>query len=143
MKILICGDIVGRSGRDVIKQFLPSLIISNNVDFVVVNGENSASGFGITKKICEELYTLGVDVITSGNHIWDQKEIISYINEDKRLLRPCNYSRQTPGNGFASYKLNNGNLVSVINVMCSLFMDNIEGHYLNSERCCALSLYQC
>ena len=130
MKILICGDIVGRSGRDVIKQFLPSLIISNNVDFVVVNGENSASGFGITKKICEELYTLGVDVITSGNHIWDQKEIISYINEDKRLLRPCNYSRQTPGNGFASYKLNNGNLVSVINVMCSLFMDNIEDPFI-------------
>jgi len=126
MKILICGDIVGRSGRDIIKKLVPILIQRNNLEFVIVNGENSASGFGITKKICQELYATGVDVITSGNHIWDQKEIISWISEDKRLLRPCNYPQQTPGKGFGTFKISNGNLISVINVMCRLFMDNID-----------------
>ena len=126
MKILVCGDIVGRSGREVIKNFLPELVSENNINFVIVNGENSASGFGITKKICEQLFDLGVDVITSGNHIWDQKEIIFFIENEKRLIRPCNYPKQTPGRGFGVYKTKDGNLVSVINVMCRLFMDNID-----------------
>ena len=126
MKILVCGDIVGRSGREVIENFLPELISENAINFVIVNGENSASGFGITKKICEQLFDLGVDVITSGNHIWDQKEIIFFIENEKRLIRPCNYPKQTPGRGFGVYKTKDGNLVSVINVMCRLFMDNID-----------------
>ncbi len=126
MNILICGDIVGRSGREAIEKFLPDIISEYKVDFVIVNGENSASGFGITKKICENLYDLGVDVITSGNHIWDQKEILSYIENDKRLLRPCNYPYQTPGRGFGIYKLKGGEIIAVINVMCRLFMDNID-----------------
>ena len=126
MKILVGGDIVGRSGREVIKNFLPELVSKNNINFVIVNGENSASGFGITKKICEQLFDLGVDVITSGNHIWDQKEIIFFIENEKRLIRPCNYPKQTPGRGFGVYKTKDGNLVSVINVMCRLFMDNID-----------------
>ena len=126
MKILVCGDIVGRSGREVIENFLPELVSENDINFVIVNGENSASGFGITKKICEQLFDLGVDVITSGNHIWDQKEIIFFIENEKRLIRPCNYPKQTPGRGFGVYKTKDGNLVSVINVMCRLFMDNID-----------------
>ena len=126
MKILVCGDIVGRSGREVIENFLPELVCENDINFVIVNGENSASGFGITKKICEQLFDLGVDVITSGNHIWDQKEIIFFIENEKRLIRPCNYPKQTPGRGFGVYKTKDGNLVSVINVMCRLFMDNID-----------------
>jgi len=126
MKILVCGDIVGRSGREVIENFLPELVSENDINFVIVNGENSASGFGITKKICEQLFDLGVDVITSGNHIWDQKEIIFFIENEKRLIRPCNYPKQTPGRGFGVYKTNDGNLISVINVMCRLFMDNID-----------------
>ena len=126
MNILICGDIVGRSGRDIIERFLPDLISENDLAFVIVNGENSASGFGITKKICDQLYKLGVDVITSGNHIWDQKEIINYIDNDKRLIRPCNFPQETPGRGYGVFKLSNGNLISIINVMCRLFMDNIE-----------------
>ena len=126
MKILVCGDIVGRSGREVIENFLPSLVSENDINFVIVNGENSASGFGITKKICEQLFDLGVDVITSGNHIWDQKEIIFFIENEKRLIRPCNYPTQTPGRGFGVYKTKDGNLISVINVMCRLFMDNID-----------------
>ena len=126
MKILVCGDIVGRSGREVIENFLPELVNENDINFVIVNGENSASGFGITKKICEQLFDLGVDVITSGNHIWDQKEIIFFIENEKRLIRPCNYPKQTPGRGFGVYKTKDGNLISVINVMCRLFMDNID-----------------
>ena len=82
MKILVCGDIVGRSGREAIENFLPELVNENGINFVIVNGENSASGFGITKKICEQLFDLGVDVITSGNHIWDQKEIIFFIENE-------------------------------------------------------------
>ena len=78
MKILMCGDIVGRAGREVVLKELPKLIKTENIQFVVINGENAASGFGITKKICEELYAIGVDVITSGNHIWDHKETIPF-----------------------------------------------------------------
>ncbi|MEE2695137.1 MAG: TIGR00282 family metallophosphoesterase [Pseudomonadota bacterium] len=126
MNILICGDIVGRPGRDVVEKFLPGLIEKNEINFVIVNGENSANGFGITKKICEQLYSMGVDVITTGNHVWDQKEIVSYINNDNRLLRPCNFLKDAPGRGYGVYKLKSGDLIVVINVMCRLFMDNIE-----------------
>ena len=125
MNILICGDIVGRPGREIVEKFLPDLIKKYEISFVIVNGENSANGFGITKKICEQLYSIGVDVITTGNHVWDQKEIVSYINDDPRLLRPCNYSKDTPGKGYGVYKLKDGNLIVVINVMCRLFMDSI------------------
>ncbi len=126
MNILICGDVVGRSGRDVIEELLPNIIIENDIKFVVLNGENSANGFGITKKICEQFYELGVDVITSGNHIWDQNEILNYINNDKRLLRPCNYPVSTPGRGYGIYKLDDGQYIGVINVMCRLFMESID-----------------
>ena len=109
MRVLVCGDIVGKSGRNSIKRELPNLINDKNLDFVLVNGENSANGFGITKKICDELYSYGVDVITSGNHIWDQKEIIEHIETDKRLIRPCNYPDGTPGKGYASFQLKSHN----------------------------------
>ena len=126
MKILICGDIVGKSGRQVVQEQVPILIKNKKIDFVIVNGENAANGFGITKKICNDLYSSGVDVITSGNHIWDQKEIIEHIESDKRLLRPCNYPIGTPGLGYGAYELKNGSTVIVINVMCRLFMDIID-----------------
>ncbi len=126
MNILICGDIVGRSGREAIERFLPDIIKNKKIEFVIVNGENSASGFGITEKICKKLYDLGVDTITTGNHVWDQKEIVNYIDKDARLLRPCNYPKDTPGRGYGVYKLKNGKMIVVINVMCRLFMDSIE-----------------
>ena len=126
MKILICGDIVGKSGRQIIQEQVPILIEKKKIDFVIVNGENAANGFGITKKICDDLYSSGVDVITSGNHIWDQKEIIEHIESDKRLLRPCNYPVGTPGLGYGAYELKDGSTVVVINVMCRLFMDVID-----------------
>ena len=134
MNILICGDIVGRSGREIIYERLPSLRKENDIDFVIVNGENAASGFGITKKICESFYNVGVDVITTGNHVWDQKEVISYIDSDNRLIRPINYPKNTPGKGMGVYMTNIGIHVVVINVMCRLFMDALDNPFerLNS-----------
>ncbi len=129
MRILICGDVVGRSGREIVEKEIPRLRKKENIDFVVLNGENAASGFGITKKICENFYSIGVDVITSGNHIWDQKEILDYINTDLRLLRPCNFPLNSPGNGHGTYKVNNGKIICVINVMCRLFMDSLESPF--------------
>ena len=126
MKVLLCGDIVGRSGRDAIRRELPLLKKNKKLDFVLVNGENAANGFGITKKICEEFYSLGVDVITSGNHIWDQKDIIEHIELDNRLIRPCNFSDGTPGKGYAIFEMKNGEKIVVINIMCRLFMDLID-----------------
>ena len=129
MKVLICGDIVGRSGREVVKNELPKLVRDSKIDFVIVNGENAANGFGITPKICEELYSCGVDVITTGNHIWDQKEIIEHIETDKRLIRPCNYPRNSPGNGYGVFKVKDGNEIIIINLMCRLFMDPLDNPF--------------
>lgn len=134
MKILICGDVVGKSGRLALKKNLPILKKKEQIDFVVVNGENAASGFGITKKICEEFYEMGIDVITTGNHIWDQREIIQHIETDNRLIRPCNYPEKTPGRGFGIYEIGNGSIAVVINVMCRLYMDTIENPFLNLDR---------
>ena len=133
MKILICGDVVGKSGRMVLKNNISTIKNQEDLDLVVVNGENSASGFGITKKICEEFYEMGVDVITSGNHIWDQREIIQHIETDDRLIRPCNYAEKTPGRGFGVFEMSRGGKVAVINVMCRLFMDSLENPFSNLD----------
>src|SRR3546814_17356825 len=97
MRLLFCGDLVGRSGRDVVREHLPRLRQELALDFVVCNGENAAGGFGITAKICAELYEAGVDVITTGNHVWDQREILDYISDDPCLLRPLNFPAGAPG----------------------------------------------
>src|SRR5512138_681110 len=97
MRLLFCGDVVGRPGRDAIAAHLPGLRQRLELDFVVVNGENAASGFGITDKICRQLFEAGADVITGGNHSWDQREVMAYIAGEPRLLRPHNYPPGTPG----------------------------------------------
>src|SRR5438552_16756129 len=97
MKVLFCGDIVGRSGREAVTKNVPRLRRDWGLDFVVANGENAAAGFGITAKICAELHNAGVECITTGNHIWDQREIVAYIAQGKRLLRPVSYLAGTPG----------------------------------------------
>ena len=103
MKILFLGDIVGRAGRNLIYEKLSEIIDKHEVSFVIANGENSAGGYGITEEICNNLFDAGVDVITSGNHIWDQKETMNHIIKENRLLRPMNFSEGTPGRGFVQY----------------------------------------
>ena len=108
MKILILGDIMGPAGRNALKKNLNSIIKKNKIDFVIVNGENAADdGKGITRKISEEFFEYGVDAITSGNHIWDKKEITEFISNEKRLLRPANLAEGSPGNGFETFLTKN------------------------------------
>ncbi|MGE0254957.1 MAG: YmdB family metallophosphoesterase [Alphaproteobacteria bacterium] len=126
MKILVCGDVVGRSGRDAVCGLLPAVREALALDFVVVNGENAAHGFGITDKICAQLYEAGTDVITTGNHVWDQREVIPYIGGDRKLLRPANFPPGTPGHGWGVYETRRGKRVLVMNVMCRLFMDALD-----------------
>lgn len=123
MRILFCGDIVGRSGRDVVHQEIPRLREQLHLDCVIVNGENAAHGFGITVSICQSLYSVGVDLITTGNHVWDQKEIVAAMDQDKRLVRPINYPSTTPGRGYTTFTTIKGQTVLVINAMARLFMD--------------------
>ena len=128
MKFLILGDIVGESGREVINDNLKKICDKNKIDFIVVNGENSANdAFGITDEIANNLFSLGVDVITSGNHIWDKKETIKYIQSEKRLLRPSNFISGSPGSGTGIFKIKNSNYkVGVINLMGNVFMRKTE-----------------
>jgi len=122
MKLLFLGDVVGRAGRDIVCERLPGLRRDLGLDFVVVNGENAAGGYGITAKICNQFYAAGTDVITTGNHVWDQREIIAHIGAEKRLLRPCNFPAGTPGAGHGVFAATRGRKVLVAHVMCRLFM---------------------
>ena len=123
MKILFLGDLVGRTGRDAVINAVPGMRTRYGLDFVVVNGENAAHGFGITPEICTSLYNAGVDCITTGNHVWDQRQIINHIDGDGRLLRPLNFPAGTPGNGFGVYRLEDGRQVLVVNAIARLFME--------------------
>ncbi len=134
MRILLCGDVVGRAGRTVVCEHMPRLRRELDLDFVVVNGENAAHGFGITDKICEEFYSCGVDVITTGNHVWDRREIIRHIESDPRLLRPLNFPPGTPGHGSGIYALGDGRQVLVINAMARLFMDAIDDPFAGVDK---------
>jgi hypothetical protein len=126
MKILFCGDIVGRAGREAVVQHVPELRRTLSLDFVIANGENAAHGFGITSKICDELFAAGVDVITGGNHSWDKAEIIPLMDQDSRMLRPVNYPPATPGRGAYAYTVGTSQKVKVINVMTRLFMELLD-----------------
>lgn len=126
MNILMVGDVVGRAGRDILNAELPSLRQKLRLDFIVINGENAAGGFGITGEICRSFYQLGADAITLGNHAWDQRETVSYIEGDPKLIRPANYPLGTPGRGSGLYQIADGRKILVIQVMCRLFMDAID-----------------
>ena len=128
MKILILGDVMGASGRRAIKKNLSKIIKDNKIDFTIINGENSAdSGKGITKSIAEEFFSHGADVITSGNHIWDQKETTDYINKENRLLRPANFPEDSPGKGYGIFHSKSQKFkVGVINLMGNVFMKKTE-----------------
>jgi len=134
MKILFLGDVVGRTGRDLVIERMPELRRRLEADFVVVNGENAAHGFGITPKICDDFYAAGIDVLTLGNHSWDQREIMPYIDGDPRLLRPLNYPAGTPGRGIGCYQTSRGRKVMVVQVMGRLFLDPLDDPFAALER---------
>ena len=125
MNILFCGDVVGRSGRDAVKRHVPILRQEFAVDLVVVNAENAAGGFGLTERLCGELYDCGVDILTTGNHVWDQRQIIPYIDRDPCLLRPANFPRTTPGAGWRVHRVGERSVL-VVNLMGRLFMDALD-----------------
>lgn len=133
MKILFLGDVMGRSGRHSLRDHLPKAITDHKIDFVIANGENAAGGFGITESICNELYSYGVNVITTGNHLWDQKEITSYIDKDQNLLKPYNFAEGSPGLGFNIYELANKEKIAVINIMGNLFMRSCDNAFFKIE----------
>lgn len=125
MRLLFLGDVVGRAGRDAVARHLPGLRDRLSLDFVVANGENVAHGFGITERTARDLYEAGVDCITTGNHVWDQREIVATIDADPRLLRPINFPRGTPGRGIGVFTVGRRRVV-VVNVMARLFMDPLD-----------------
>ena len=126
MNILFCGDVMGRAGREVVKKYLPRLRRELAIDVAVVNAENAAHGFGLSEKICGELYEAGADILTTGNHVWDQRELIQYIDKDSRVLRPANFPPGTPGAGWRLHPLADGRSVLVVNLMGRLFMDVLD-----------------
>ncbi len=134
MRILFVGDVVGRSGRTVVSERLPGLIRDWKLDFVAVNGENSAGGFGITEAIYHELIEAGADAVTLGNHAWDQKEALVFIERVARLIRPINYPAGTPGPGAALIEAKNGARVLVVNAMGRVFMDALNDPFAALER---------
>ena len=134
MRVLYCGDVVGRSGRRIVIDSVPTLRDKLGLDFVIVNGENAAHGFGITQEICGAFLEAGVDAITTGNHVWDQRDIVDYIGRDVRLLRPLNYPEGTPGWGAAVYAAADGRQVMVLQVMGRLFMDPLDDPFLAADK---------
>ena len=136
MKMLILGDDMGASGREAINKKLPDIIKKNNINFVVVNGENSADdGKGITKDIAERFFEIGVDVITSGNHIWDKQETTSYIDLENRLLRPANLAEGSPGKGYEVYFTKDKKFkIGVINLMGNVFMRKTEDVFQEAKK---------
>lgn len=126
MHLLMIGDIVGRPGRRAVKQNLPEILGSMKVDMVIANGENAAGGNGITREIARELFSCGVDVITMGNHVWNQKEIYTYIDRESRIIRPANYPPGTPGSGCGVFTAQNGIRLGVINLSGRVFMQDLD-----------------
>ncbi|USO01919.1 MAG: TIGR00282 family metallophosphoesterase [Alphaproteobacteria bacterium] len=130
MRILFFGDVVGRSGRDALIEHLPRIHDRFTPDCVIVNAENAAAGFGVTKSICEDLYAAGVHVITTGNHVWDNTDILNAFQSFKGLLRPANFPQSSPGSGWTLYPIpigkNQGKHILVINLMGRLFMDPLN-----------------
>jgi metallophosphoesterase (TIGR00282 family) len=133
MRILFIGDIVGRSGRAVLLERLPRLVRDWRLDFVAVNGENAAGGFGITEAIYQE-FDAGADAVTGGNHSWDQKEALVFIERAPKLLRPINFPAGTPGRGVALIEAKNGARVLIVNAMGRIFMDPLDDPFTAVER---------
>ncbi len=126
MRILFIGDIFGRPGRDIARRAIPALVSSREIDFVIANVENSAAGFGVTGDIADTILSYGVEVMTSGNHIWDKKEILDYIPRQHKLLRPANFPSGVPGRGSCLARTGGGEPIGVLNLMGRVFMTPLD-----------------
>jgi len=133
MKILFIGDIIGSPGRMAVRELLPALIAKKKIDFVIANCENAAAGFGVTKKNVDELYSCQIDVLTSGNHIWNKKEVLEFIGDYEKLLRPANYPSSTPGAGTVLVPLKTGEYVGVLNLAGRIFMQPIDCPFVTAK----------
>jgi metallophosphoesterase (TIGR00282 family) len=134
MRLLFLGDIVGRPGRNAVAERLPTLRERWRLDCVVINGENAAGGFGITEAICDEILMAGADAITLGNHSWDQREALVFIERQPRLVRPANFPAGTPGRGAAMVETRNGARILVVNLMGRLYMDALDDPFAVADR---------
>ncbi len=134
MRILFVGDVVGRTGRNAVAEHLPAMVRNWSLDLVVVNGENAAGGFGITEAIYQELIDAGADAITLGNHAWDQREALVFIDRAPRLIRPVNFPRGTPGRGAALIDTKNGRRALIVNVLGRVFMTPFDDPFAALER---------
>jgi len=126
LKILFIGDIIGRPGRELVRDVLPSLIDQHMIDLVVANGENAAAGFGLTPDVVSELFSLGIDVLTTGNHVWDKRDGLVCVEQEPALLRPANYPVDAPGHGVGVFKTPGGLSVAVVNLEGRVFMGNLD-----------------
>lgn len=126
MKVLFIGDIIGRPGRQLVRDVLPRLIDQHMIDFVVANGENAAAGFGLTPEVVAELFDLGIDVLTTGNHVWDKRDGLVCLEQEPALLRPANYPVDVPGQGVGVFQTPAGLSVAVVNLEGRVFMGNLD-----------------
>ncbi len=134
VKVLFIGDITGEAGREVLSNLLPKVVDRYKIDFTVANGENAAAGFGITPKIAEEFFRLGIHVITTGNHVWDKKEVLGYLSNEQRLLRPANYPEGVEGFGKVVLDIDIGYRVGVLHLMGRVFMTPIDCPFRCAKR---------
>ncbi len=126
IRLLLIGDIVGAPGREVVTKLLPGIIADYRIEFTIANAENAADGFGLTQAVAQELFGCGIDVLTSGNHIWDKKKIISFISREHRLLRPANFPPETPGKGSIVMNLDGEKRIGIVNLCGRVFMDSLD-----------------
>lgn len=133
MRILFIGDIVGQPGRQMVARHLKALVADYKADMVLANGENAAGGFGITPSVGEELFSLGIDLLTSGNHVWDKKEAEGYLAKESRVLRPANYPEEAPGVGVHILR-KNGRMLGVLNLQGRAFLPSIDCPFKTADR---------
>jgi metallophosphoesterase (TIGR00282 family) len=134
-RVLMIGDVIGKPGRQAVEQLLPGLRDERGIDFVTANGENLAGGMGLTQATAEMLYAAGVDVVTSGNHIWDKREIYPYLDQTDRVLRPLNYGTHgVPGRGWGTYEALDGSELAVVNLQGRTYMQPIENPFTEADR---------
>lgn len=126
MNVLVIGDIVGRPGRQAIRALLPEIVRNHNIEFTIANAENASGGRGLSREVMDELLGAGIDVLTMGNHVWDNKEILSFIDDQPRLIRPANYPSPAPGQGFHIYRAGFNQRIAVVNLSGRVFMPALD-----------------